>query len=378
MLYVDVNPQILKWAGARVGIESIEGKFKKFDEWVKGSSRPTLRQLEKFATATYTPIGYFYLDGPPDLSIPIPDFRTIGNIGLKEPSPNLLDTIHLCEQRQVWYREHMISMGEDGAVIVGSVTKDDDIADIASRTRNILGMDLKDRDKIPTWTEMIRYLSDRIEENGILVMINGVVGNNNHRRLDPREFRGFALSDPIAPMIFVNGADTKAAQVFTLAHELAHILLGETGISIVGPETETSGDIESWCNHFAAEILVPLDHLKEIYNGENDLDDELNRLARIYKVSSLVILRRIYDMGHLTREEFWNEFDTRMKDLVGKGGSTGGNFYNTQSTRLGRLFPRALLTSTLEGNTLYHEAFKLLGFTKMSTFRDLSHHLGVG
>ena len=378
MLYVDAKPKILRWACNRAGPDKILPRFKMYNDWVEGSSRPTLKQLEKYANVTHTPIGYFYLDEPPEIEIPIPDFRTIGNLSMKDPSPDLLDTIYLCQQRQEWYREYSLSIGDDRNDLIGSADLSDDVLTACSNIREVFNFNMRDRRQIPTWSDALRFFVDNVEQRGILVMLNGVVGNNNYRKLDSKEFRGFALSDDIAPLIFVNGADTKAAQIFTLAHELAHILLGESGVSIVGPDTVTDIDIEGWCNRCAAEILVPIDHIRRSFKEDIDLDRELDRLAKVYKVSTLVILRRIYDLGHFTRNEFWQIYNDKLEKLGSIRSAGGGNFYNTQSSRLGKRFARALVISTLEGHTLYNEAFRLLGFSKMSTFRELGQKMGVG
>ncbi|MGN2393362.1 ImmA/IrrE family metallo-endopeptidase, partial [Pelomicrobium sp. G1] len=111
----------------------------------------------------------------------------------------------------------------------------------------------------PSWEAAVLELRRRIEDIGVLVVVNGVVGNNTHRKLDVEEFRGFALADPYAPLIFVNGADAKSAQMFTLAHELAHLWLGPAGEGLSGYDKILQGDhrVERFCDRAAAEFLVP-------------------------------------------------------------------------------------------------------------------------
>jgi Zn-dependent peptidase ImmA (M78 family) len=132
-----------------------------------------------------------------------------------------------------------------------------------------------------------------------------------------------------------------------------------------------------WCNQVAAELLVPLSVIREEYQQNNQLGNEVNRLARCFKVSTLVILRRIHDLGGLSREELWDAYDEELKRLHAISRGSGGNFYLTQAARVSKRFARALVISALEGQTLHRDAYHLLGFSKLATFQELGYRLGV-
>lgn len=379
---VSVAPQMLTWARKRSGktLDDLTRRFPKLPEWEAGELLPTMRQLEQFAQATYTPIGFLFLSEPPTETVPIPDFRTLDSEAPKAPSPNLLDTIYACEQRQDWYREFAEAGGEDEVALVGSASLSDDPREAAARLRGVLGFDLSRRREFTSWTDALSKLSEHVEDLGVLVMISGVVGTNTHRKLDPDEFRGFAIVDGVAPLVFVNGADTKAAQIFTLAHEIAHIALGGSALS--NPdlrELQSSEATERWCNEVAAELLVPAVSIVAEFRRNENLTDELDRLARLYRVSTLVVLRRIHDAGLMSRARYRREYEqelARVLELLSRS-SSGGDFYNTQPVRVSRKFARALISDTLEGRTLYRDAFRLLGFRKASTFDEWSQRLGA-
>jgi Zn-dependent peptidase ImmA (M78 family) len=380
MSHITVKSEMLLWACNRSGIsiESLLNRFPKLELWKSGEMNPTLKQLEKFAKATHTPIGFLFLQEPPVEKVPIPDFRTVGNKNFVHPSPDLLDTVYICQQRQEWYREFMRVSGEKPVQFVGSASTNNSVEEFAERIRQALGFDVEERRKMHTWTDALRGFIEQADELGILVMVNGVVGNNNRRKLDPYEFRGFTLVDDLAPLIFINGSDTKSAQMFTLAHELAHIWLGQSALSDAQASEITGNQVERWCNLVAAELLVPLIALRGEYQKSKPLFDEVNRLARYFKVSTLVVLRRIHDAGGLKKEEFWKAYNEELERLLTLPSGSGGNFYLTQAARVSKRFARALVANTLEGQTLYRDAFRMLGFSKLETFRDLGHTLGVG
>lgn len=379
MIRVEIKPELLTWARERAAydLDELALRFPKLAEWEQGTVSPTLNQIEKFANATHTPIGFLFLNEPPVEYIPIPDFRTISSARFDRPSPDLLETIYVCQQRQEWYRDFARSEREPSLSFVGSVTLNSSVVTTGDEMRSALSFDIEERRQLPTWTEALRSFIEKADQMGIMVMCSGVVLNNNSRRLDPDEFRGFALTDELAPLVFINGADTKAAQMFTLAHELAHIWLGQSAVSDAQALQISKHEVESWCNRVAAELLVPLAILSREYRKDSELRNELDRLARRFKVSTLVILRRIHDAGGLTKREFWDAYELELARLLAIAKGSGGNFYLTQAARVSKRFARALVISTLEGQTLHRDAFRMLGFAKLETFKKLGRSLGV-
>jgi len=380
MALVQVRPELLRWACARSRREADElnAKFPHLDAWLRERRQPTLKQLEAFAKFTHTPIGYLFLRAPPVDQLPIPDLRTMKDRALTTPSPDLLDTLHLCQERQEWYRDFAEWMGEGPKEFVGSLSLESDVVSAAKSIRSALDLDLEERRGLSTWTDALRRMGEQADEAGILVMVSGVVGSNSHRKLDPHEFRGFALADPLAPLVFVNGADTKAAQMFTLAHELCHIWLGETALSNPAPSEDESNRIETFCNAVAAELLVPMAALEREVSRDADLTKEMARLARIFKVSTLVVLRRLRDAHRISKEDYWDAYEAEVENLREKTPTSGGgDFYATLGVRVSKRFARAMVVSTLEGRSSFPDAFRMLGFNTMDAFDKLGQKLGV-
>lgn len=344
-----------------------------------GSESPTLKQLENFSRTVHVSIGYLFLSTPPHESLPIPDFRTLEGRGVRQPSPNLLDTIYLCQQRQNWYREYIKTNYIQTLDFIGSATLKSNIFDVADSMRHILFLSMSKRKNATTWEEALRQLIIGVEKAGILVMINSVVGSNNRRKLDVDEFRGFVIADTLSPLVFINGSDSKAAQMFTLSHELAHLWLGQSGVSNMDIKQFPEKKAEYWCNAVAAEFLVPLKEIKQVYQPESDPIDEIQRLAKLFKVSTLVIIRRLCDAELISKEKFYDYYKqelSRIKKLERRT-SSSGDYYRVLGVRTGKLFASALIESVLEGRTLFRDAFHLLGIKKNSTFYEFARKLQV-
>lgn len=368
---VPINPELLTWARERAGLDmlALAGRFPRLSEWEAGELQPTLRQLEDFARTVHVAVGYLFLPAPPQEPLPIPDFRTLADRDLIRPSPNLLDTIYLCQQRQDWFRDYARVHALPTLDFAGSATLQDAPERVAEAMRQTLALSIAERRQLPTWTDALRQLISKAEDAGVLVMASGVVGSNSHRKLDVEEFRGFALADELAPLVFINGADSKAAQMW----------LGESGISDPEVGQLAAPGVERWCNAVAAEFLMPLALLRQDYQGGVPVADEIQRLACTYKVSTLVALRRLFDAGFIDQTTLWQSYREELARIRGldRGGSGGGNFYRTLGARTGKRFARAVLSSTLEGQTLFQDAFRMLGVRKTSTFYEAARELGV-
>lgn len=353
-------------------------RFPQLYEWESGEKQPTLKQLETFAKATHTPIGYFFLPEPPVERLPIQDFRTVRESSSR-PSADLLDTIYAMQRRQDWLREERREGEGEPLDFVGSARLADEPEAAGREMRRIIGLDDGWASEVKTWTEAVGELRRRIERLGIIAVVNGVVGNNTSRRLNVQEFRGFALSDPHAPLIFVNGADAKSAQMFTLAHELAHVWLGREGEGISGFEGifPANQRVEKFCDRAAAEFLVPAAELRRVWPALKHDRDAFERLARQFKVSPIVAGRRALDLRFIGRDaffQFYNEYTKRERERTKASG--GGDFYNTQNTRLGASFALSVMRAALEGRLSFKEAYDLTGL-RGGAFQEYGRRLGV-
>jgi len=382
MTRVSVNPDLLRWARERAGlqVEDLAGRFTKLAAWESGELSPTFKQLEAFAKATHVPFGFLFLPEPPDLPMPIPDFRTLSNRQPGAISPDLLDTIYAMQRRQAWLREVRLDCDAEPLSFVGGARLSDDPDAVGREMRRLLGLGDGWAARVRTWQETVSALRASIEELGVIAVINGIVGNDTHRRLNVDEFRGFALGDDLAPLIFVNGADAKSAQMFTLAHELAHIWLGAEGVGLSGfpgifPD---GGRVESFCDRAAAEFLVPAAELQALWPQVKRDALPFEMLASEFKVSPIVTGRRAMDLGLTDRAAFFDFYDAyiqreRKQKAQGVG---GGSFYNNQNIRVGRRFAIQVMWAAKEGRIGFKEAYDLTGLNG-GTFQEYARRLGV-
>jgi Zn-dependent peptidase ImmA (M78 family) len=380
---ITLQPRVLRWARERAGLdESALAKklgidAERLTEWETSGELP-FRKAELLAQKTHTPFGHLFLREPPEDSLPIPDFRTVGDAPVLRPSPDLLDTVFLMQRRQDWLREFLIEEGEPPIDWVGSVFLQSNTVTVAQGMRQTLGRTEGWAAEVRTWAEALIRLREKIEGIGVSIVINGIVGNNTRRKLEPDEFRGFAISDRYAPLIFVNGSDFKAAQMFTLVHELAHLWLGEGGVSNFDEALQpVASDVERWCNAVAAEFLVPAHELRAVWHRAQNDEEPYQFLARRFKVSSVVAARSAMDTGLVSREsflDFYREYKEDQSQQRGRRGG-GGDFWALQNLRVGQRFGSAVIQATREGRLPYREAYNLTGLSGV-TFERFAEKLG--
>jgi len=379
---IALRPEVLRWARerARLDVETLAKRIgtspARVVSWESdGHIRP--KQVEKLARVTHTAVGLLYLPEPPVETLPVPDFRTLRDEEMRTPSPDLLDVIDQARQRQDWFRDYLVSTGEDPLDWVGSLRMNVPVRAAAEQVRQTMALDSKVRRSASSWEETLRLQIALIEEHGAMVMRSGIVGNDTHRPLSVHEFRGFALADSYAPLIFINSTDTKGAQMFTMAHELIHVWVGASGVSNLDKTYSPDGAIERFCNEVAAELLVPTDELRTAWREARTKEDPAAVLTRRFKVSRIVVLRRLRDLDMISVDAFLRQYREQQEFFrkQQEERASGGDFYNTQRSRTGDRFARALVESALEGHTPYRDALRLLGMSSVETFHRFAREL---
>ena len=374
-----MKPAVVRWARERSGkdMSDLAKRFPKLPQWEGGEAQPTFKQLERFAKATLTPFGALFLEEPPDDKLPVADFRTLKGQQPARPSAALMTTVQQMQRRQEWMREYLIEAGEEPLAFVRTVTLASSRVDAANNIRRTLGVDDGWASTHSTWSAALVGLRRAVEEIGVLVVVNGVVENNTRQKLDPEEFRGFVLCDDYAPLIFINGADFTSAQMFTWAHELAHLWLGTDGVFNLVDLQPYDDDVERFCNEVAAEVLIPGDELDGCWPSVAKSAEPFQALARRFKVSPLVAARRVLDRKLMARDDFYEFLGRYAADERQRSAqqSSGGNFYNAQRGRVGRRFGSAVIRAAREGRLLYRDAYRLTGLHGRS-FDQFAQTLG--
>ena len=358
MLKVNVNIELFKKILELhpQKVDEIQKKFNNYNYWLIGSDKPTYNQLDQLSNYLKIPFGYFFLKEFQKQEFPITHYRNVNDRPF-EPSQEFIDTIKIIQTRQEWLKDILTEYGHTKLTFSGCVNLDTDIKQtVQSIKENLDLIDFKAID-FENWQSVFIYLIQQTEKAGICTVINGIVGNDTHRKLNVDEFRGFVLTDDIAPFIFINNNDAKSAQIFTLAHELAHIWLGESASFELRNLQAADYQIEKYCNSVAAELLVPEEELKKQFSK----NENIKYLSNYFKVSQIVIARRLLDLNQIDKTDFFNFYENRFNKEKIKSKSKGGDFYNTVPYRISRKFGEIIYRATIEGKISYRDAFKLTG-----------------
>lgn len=375
--HAHINPEMLRWARGRVGFDigraaaAAGVKPEQLERWEMGEDQPTFRQAQSIAQALHAPFGFFFLPEAPAEDPLLPDLRTVGGRPVGKPSVDLLETVKQALQRQAWFLEFQQEQGLTPLPFVGKFNLDASPKEVAADIRAVLGVDVEQGQN--QWDQYQRALIRGAENAGVLVMRSGIVSNNTRRKLDVSEFRGFAISHPLAPVVFINAADAATARLFTLLHELAHIWFGSSGIS--NSESGNTRQEEVACNAVAGEFLAPAEVFRALWaNGQADLPTRLAELARRFHVSQLVIARRALDLGLLDRNTY-NDFYLAELERFRQAESKGGSFYRNAVSKNSERFARAVIAEALSGRLLLRDAGKLLG-VQPAKIRQFAEQLG--
>ena len=361
----EIEAGLLAWAMARGSTTASElakstgATETKIEEWLAGHSHPTFRQAQKLCKRLRIPFGFLFLDQPPPSDFPLPDFRTIGSTEIVVPSVDLHDVVLATLRRRDWLSEYLRQSQEEPVEVVGIAkgwaSERKTTNDIRERLR------LGEVQQRPRQTDaFLRLLVERTEELGVNVSRNGVVGNNTNRPLDVQEFRGFCISDPYAPFIFINGVDSYAGQVFTIIHELAHIWYGESGISGIELPSNATYPQEALCNRIAAEVLVPEVEFLRVWEAHAATDDAIEEASQHFRVSRHVIAIRACDKNLIDRGDLDNLLRIFRNQSLRRGSGTGGDFYRTLIARNGRAFTTRVLEALNRQHVLTRDAAGLL------------------
>ncbi len=372
-----LEPAVLRWSRERAGLapQELAAKLKipaaEVVEWEK-EGRIGMHQIRMLSHQTLTPLGCFFLDAPLDDKLPVADFRTVGNAAPRRPSPELYATMMAMLLRKDWVREKMERDGDPPLDFVHShnykKSSPEAVAQHMRDTFSLAGAWQRGKN----FVRAREHLFDCMENAGILTVINGIVGNNTHRPLDPAEFRGFALVDKRAPLIFVNGNDAHAAQNFTLANEAAHLFIGEGGVSLCNI-LEESQSVETFCNKVAASFLVPEELCDHLWHSVPKDEKRLGAVAQVFCVSKPVIALRARELRLITPKEFREFYIAYKKPTTDIGKPPrmgGGNFWNLQKYRIGVRFGDSVVRAMLAGEMQERDAWSLTGLNR-KTFDEL-------
>lgn len=324
--------------------------------------------------SNWNSVRLFLFKKPPVENLSIVEYRTIDSTELLRPSRDLIDTMKHMEAVQDWMHNYLKDK-IDPHEYVGSMKNRTDIYAFANKVLDVLNLKGEWRRNCHSAADLFRKIRIALSNAGVIVMMNGIVGNNTHRTLSVNEFRAFAMVDDLAPLIFINSNDSMNGKVFSLLHEFAHICLGENSLFNESLESGPSGKKnEIICNAVASEILIPSKRFLEDWNASDivDLEDRIEALAKLYCCGVIVVARKALDNNLIDRQMYAKvsgKIVRAYREAKRKQGG-GGDFYRNAASRLDHSFLFSLAESVDTGKTTYTEAFGLTK-TNRKTYANL-------
>lgn len=368
-----LNPEVMVWARKAAGLDVPEAARKlgffsnakgekkvnvnRLERIEAGEQAPTYTTLEKMAKHYRRPMIVFYLRYPPADDDYGTDFRTTPNAENQTIDPLLGAAIREVKTSQAIAKEIVAQDHPQPLPFVGSCSVEDPPAKIAESILTTIRFDLDEFRRQSNLDDAFKYLRRQAEQAGIFVVLIDEVGK---KYLDADAFRGFALADPIAPYVAINKNDARTAWSFTLLHELAHIWLGESGVSGGWPEIR----MEELCNNVASQILLKdreLDALiADLPADPRQLASRIGEFASRKHISRSFVAYRLYLAKKLDKKEWtelneqfrteWRERKAREKEAL-KEKNGGGAYYNTQRMKAGNKLLRTV-ASALEAHSI--------------------------
>lgn len=380
-----ITPNLIRWARRRydltpdaaadkINVRSITAD--RLRAWENDEGHPSFAQAREIAKKLHVPFGFLFLSSPPSLKIPMPDLRTVSGEPLAEPSPEFVDLTYDVLRKQQWFREYQEASDAEPVAFIGRFALDAEPKTVAADMAATLGINNEMRRRAYSWEDFLRKLTRKAEAAGVLVLRSGVVGMNSYRKLRVKEFRGFAISDILAPLVFINGQDAKSAQIFTLAHELAHLWIGATGISNPRQNTvpgDQVNNIDRACDKIAVQLLVPEKDFELRWEDSKDFATNADNLAAQYRVSAITVLRRALETKRITRDEFFDTYRELAKEARQPSGD-GGNSLYTLRARNSTTLTATLIFAASAGQVSEQEAAGLLNI-RVKTLGTVRDHL---
>lgn len=379
-LKANITPEVIKWArkSCHYSIEEAAQKIGRssteLEAWEEGESKPSIAQARKASEVYKRPLAVFFLPQPPKDFSTLRDFRKLPADVPREYSPNLVFLIRLIQERQSWLSGYLRDEGFSPVEFIGSASVKVNSVKLASQIRNTLGVNQDKIRKCRNRGDALRLWVDATENMGVFVFQSG---NMQYEKIAVEEARGFALTEQYAPFVFLNYQDAKVAQIFTLAHELAHLWINEPGVSNLAPRGRTlkgAGEIEVFCNYVAAEVILPQSEFLEYWRDldrSDILEGRIDNSSKHFKVSKEVIARRLLNQRIISQNKYielaerfyreWLEYKKKEKRRMAESKRIP-HPYRTKLINNGRAFSRVVLGAFQGG--------RLSG-------RDMSHLLGI-